>query len=59
MSLEFDGPSSPEPICEEHGLGITHCVPCCVRIFEKAGDMSEGARHSWAVSNVYKPMEEW
>jgi hypothetical protein len=48
-----------EPRCEAHGLRITRCAPCCVRLFEEAGSMPEGIRHSWAVSNLYKPKEEW
>jgi hypothetical protein len=50
---------SVEPLCEAHGLRITTCVPCCVRIFEEAGGMSDVARHSWAVANVYKAKGEW
>jgi hypothetical protein len=50
---------SKEPRCEAHGLRITACVPCCVRLFEEAGSMPEGVRHSWAVSNLYKPKEQW
>jgi hypothetical protein len=59
MSLEIEGPSSPEPICEDHGSRITRCIPCCVRIYEEAGGMDEFARHSWAVSNVYRAKELW
>jgi hypothetical protein len=55
----IEGPWSPEPICSEHDLRITRCVPCCVRLFEEAGGMSEGVRHSWAVANLYKAKEEW
>jgi hypothetical protein len=50
---------SVEPRCEAHGLRVTTCAPCCVRIFEQAGDMSDVARHSWAMANVYKPKEAW
>jgi hypothetical protein len=50
---------SKEPRCEAHGLRITACVPCCVRLFEEAGSMPEGVRHSWAVSNLYKAKEAW
>ena len=59
MQIEIEGPSSPEPVCEAHGLRITRCVPCCVRIYEGAGAMTEGARHSWAMANVYKAKEAW
>jgi hypothetical protein len=48
-----------EPRCEGHGLKITACLPCCQRIFENAGDMDSGLRHSWAMANVYKPKEVW
>jgi hypothetical protein len=50
---------SVEPRCEAHGLRVTTCAPCCVRIFEEAGDMSDVARHSWAMANVYKAKEAW
>lgn len=48
-----------EPRCEAHGLKVTACVPCCVLIFEKAGDMNPDLRHSWAVANVYEEKEKW
>ena len=50
---------SPQPVCSEHDVKITDCIPCCVRLFQGAGDMPEGLRHSWAVSNLYKAKEEW
>ena len=59
MQIENEGPSSPEPVCEAHGLRITRCAPCCVTIFEEAGFMGDVERHSWAVANVYKPKEAW
>lgn len=55
----IEGPSSPEPVCEEHGLRVTRCMPCCVRIFEEVGELDEFSRHSWAVANVYLPKEKW
>jgi hypothetical protein len=55
----IEGPSSPEPVCEEHNRRVTTCVPCCVRIFEEAGELDEFSRHSWAVANVYLPKEKW
>ena len=48
-----------EPRCEAHGLRITACRPCCVRIFEEAGGLDEFSRHSWAMANVYVKKEEW
>ena len=50
---------SPHPVCSEHDALILYCDPCCVRLFEEAGAMPEGVRHSWAVSNLYKPKEQW
>ena len=50
---------SPQPVCSEHDLQILYCNPCCVRLFEEAGDMPEGLRHSWAMANLYKPKEAW
>ena len=50
---------SPQPVCSEHDLQILYCNPCCVRLFEEAGDMPEGLRHSWAMANLYKAKEAW
>jgi hypothetical protein len=50
---------SPQPVCSEHDLQILYCTPCCVRLFEEAGGMPEGLRHSWAMANLYKPKEAW
>ena len=50
---------SPQPVCSEHDLQILYCNPCCVRLFEEAGTMPEGLRHSWAMANLYKPKEAW
>ena len=56
---DVGGEWSAQPVCELHGLKMGKCGPCCVRLFEEAGDMPEGLRHSWAVSNLYKAKEEW
>jgi hypothetical protein len=48
-----------EPRCEAHGLKITACLTCCIRIYENAGDMHADLRHSWAMANVYLRREEW
>jgi hypothetical protein len=48
-----------EPKCEEHGMRITHCLACCLRIDSGAAGLSEDDQHSWAVSNVYKAKGEW
>ncbi len=50
---------SPHPVCLEHDALILYCTPCCVRLFEEAGGMPEGLRHSWAMANLYKPKEAW
>ena len=50
---------SPHPVCLEHDALILYCDPCCVRLFEEAGDMRENDRHSWAMAHVYKAKEEW
>jgi hypothetical protein len=56
---EGDWRSDPQPVCEEHGLRILSCDDCCSLIFHEAGFMRDDARHSWAMTNVYKAKEAW
>ena len=51
--------SDPQPVCEEHGLRILRCDDCCKLLHYQAGWMDADARHSWAMTNVYKPKEAW
>ena len=51
--------SDPQPICEAHDLRILSCDECCSLIHYEAGFMSDVARHSWAMTNVYKAKQLW
>jgi hypothetical protein len=51
--------SSPQPVCREHSLPITHCDPCCAVLADQAGFWSSDDRHRWAVQVLYKPESEW
>ena len=56
---DVEGDWSRQPVCELHGVKIGKCGPCCVQLFEETVGMSEGVRHSWAMTNLYKAKDSW
>jgi hypothetical protein len=48
----------PEPVCRDHGLRITNCVECCIRLHYQQVSSPNVDLHSWAVAFLYRDNSE-
>jgi len=47
--------SEPPPVCREHGLPITKCNDCVLRLMREAYHLRGDRLHMWAIEHLYDP----
>lgn len=54
-SEEAGWKSEPPPVCREHGLPITKCNDCVLRLMREAYHLRGDRLHMWAIEHLYDP----